>query len=529
MSFDNVDWVQVTRYIAVHMTKEEIIEEGLADVIPGRTKATRRKLTMNSLSVRSADRDWLPSSSPTEAQKIQLLGLAMAIGTDIIMSNHTFMVGDEVFRQKDGGPIGLEFAGAIGRAVMMMWDHLYLEKVNQLGYIMPLYERYVDDSNQGVVVEEGRDEKEVIMELKEIADSILPGIEMEVDMPSNYEDNKIPILDMKVYKEDDFIVYEHYAKPMATELIISARSAHSEQTKRSVNISECVRRMMNTSPRLSWDDYVVPHLNEYARRMMAAGYSQTYRKEILRNSISIYEHKIKQDRDGVTPLNRPRGFQKAERRTDKRVKKRTWATRGGYTAPIIVPATPNSELAKRMRAVCEAEAVPGLKFKVIERGGRTIERQLQKSNPTASDTCGKPKCDPCRQPGGNGGVKLCHKNNVVYQYECLEDGCDAQYRGETARNLYSRNIEHQYNYTGGPNKLQNLQEKSFIFNHQVNKHEGQPANFKMSVLKSYSDSLSRQAGEGVYISKMQGEILNGRSEFYQPSIVSIRREVTRGL
>ena len=172
-------------------------------------------------------------------------------------------------------------------------------------------------------------------------------------MPSNYEDNKIPILDMKVYKKDDFIVYEHYAKPMATDLIISARSAHSEQTKRSVNISECVRRMMNTSPRLSWDEYVVPHLNEYARRMMAAGYNQTYRKEILRNSIAIYEHKVKEDKDGVTPLNRPRGVRKAERRKDKRVKRRTWATRGGFTAPIIVPATPDSELTMRMRAVCE--------------------------------------------------------------------------------------------------------------------------------------------------------------------------------
>ena len=64
---------------------------------------------------------------------------------------------------------------------------------------------------------------------------------------------------------------------------------------------------------------------------------------------------------------------------------------------------------------------------------------------------------------------------------------------------------------------------------KIYKKKGQPANFKMSVLKSYSDSLSRQAAEGVYISKMQGEILNGRSEFYQPSIVSIRREVTRGL
>ena len=68
-----------------------------------------------------------------------------------------------------------------------------------------------------------------------------------------------------------------------------------------------------------------------------------------------------------------------------------------------------------------------------------------------------------------------------------------------------------------------------MFNHQNDKHAGQPANFKMSVLKSYSDSLSRQASEAVHISKMKGEILNSKSEFYQPSIVKIRREVTVGL
>ena len=84
-----------------------------------------------------------------------------------------------------------------------------------------------------------------------------------------------------------------------------------------------------------------------------------------------------------------------------------------------------------------------------------------------------------------------------------------------------RNIEHQYNYAGSPNKLQNFQEKSILFNHQKNKNWGPPANFKMSVLKSYSDSLSRQAGKVVYISKMQGEILYCRSEFYQPSTVIV--------
>ena len=92
-------------------------------------------------------------------------------------------------------------------------------------------------------MEEGDDIKEKVMELKAIADSILPGIKMEVDLPSNYDDGKLPILDMKVYMCDNFVVYEHYSKPMATKLVISARSAHSDQTKKSVHISENVQHI----------------------------------------------------------------------------------------------------------------------------------------------------------------------------------------------------------------------------------------------------------------------------------------------
>ena len=44
----------------------------------------------------------------------------------------------------------------------------------------------------------------------------------------------------------------------------------------------------------------------------------------------------------------------------------------------------------------------------------------------------------------------------------------------------------------------------------------------------YSDSLSRQPGEAIFISKMSGEISNSKSEFHQPSIVKIRREISRG-
>ena len=263
--------------------------------------------------------------------------------------------------------------------------------------------------------------------------------------------------------------------------------------------------------------------------MMVAGYSQSYRKEIVRNAVAIYDHKLKQDRDGVMPLNRPRGFQKIPRRIDKKRKKQTWATRGGYIAPIIIPATPNSKLAKMMQAVCDEEATPGMKFKIVERGGVTIERQLQKTNPTASVSCGKSDCDFCKQDRNNGGSKMCHKTGVVYKYSCQNDGCEATYVGETSKNVYTRNLEHKYLYTGGTSNSETIKEKSFLSRHQKEKHLNEPENFKITVLKSYSDCVSRQVGEATHITKCGGEILNSKSEFYQPPKVRVRSEVSRGL
>ena len=405
---------------------------------------------------------------------------------------------------------------------MLWFDELYLDKVKSEGYNLVLYERYVDDSNQGVECKEEEMDDEILMgNLKSIADSVLPGIIMETDIPGKYDDKKLPILDMKCWMKDGLLLYQHYSKPMATKLVISARSAHSDQTKRSVHIAECVRRMMNTSHKLDWDEYFVPVLTDYAERMMAAGYSQSYRKEILRNAVNIYEHKLAQDRDGVQPLNRPRGYRITERRKEKRLKKHSWGTRGGYVAPIIVPATPGGELAAAMRAVCEAEAIPGVKFKIAERGGVTLERQLKNSNPTASNECHRENCGPCAQPEGNGGSKRCHTTNICYKYTCNYQGCTAFYTGESSKNLMTRNEWHQNKYKS--------KKESFLFQHQQEKHDGQPANFKMEVLKSFKDCLSRQAAEGIFISKTEGEILNSKSEFHQPPIVRVRREIARGL
>ena len=103
---------------------------------------------------------------------------------------------------------------------------------------------------------------------------------------------------------------------------------------------------MNTSRRLNWDSYVAPVLTDYMERMAAAGYNEDYRKHVLLNSFAVYDSKVKRHIDGECPLNRPSGYRKKERRKEKQKKKRDWGTKGGFIAPIIIPATPNGELAK---------------------------------------------------------------------------------------------------------------------------------------------------------------------------------------
>jgi hypothetical protein len=65
---------------------------------------------------------------------------------------------------------------------------------------------------------------------------------------------------------------------------------------------------------------------------------------------------------GIQPVNRPKDWNLAERRKETNRQQRSWATHGGFIAPIIIPSTPNSELLKMMREVAQTESEPGLRF-----------------------------------------------------------------------------------------------------------------------------------------------------------------------
>ena len=425
---------------------------------------------------------------------------------------------------------------------MHRWDQLYLKKVKDAGMEMLLYERYVDDSNQILVAppegtiydprcnslridqehikddhEKEKDERTIII-LRRIANSIMHCIQMEADWPSKNIDKKIPILDMKVWLDTHGnTIYQHYEKPVKSKGVLHAKSAHSSPCKRSVHTQEIIRRLLNCSFRLSWEDDVVPIITDYMRRMKTAGYGERYRHDVLKHAISIYDSKWKDHNEDIRPIYRTKEYQKEKIKDNKTKKKHNWAKKGGMIAPIFIPSTPGSKLLKSIRQIATEEGKEGIKFNIIELGSRTLKRQFQNSNPTKTPGCNKENCMCCEIEKGKGGP--CHKANVNYQVECnlCPDGMKSKYIGETSRNVYTRISEH-YNRRNDDN--------SFMKKHMEEHHDGQEYNFTTKVTHINKDCLTRQIREGVLIRKCV-PCMNTKSEWHQPSLYRIQNEIIR--
>lgn len=315
------------------------------------------------------------------------------------------------------------------------------------------------------------------------------------------------------------VEFQHYERAVSSKAVLHAQSAHPSACKRSVHVQEIVRRLLNSAPTLDWDTEVAPVITDYMQRMKDAGYGERYRKDILQQAMAIVDSKKKEERNGIRPVFRPKMWQKEERKKKKREKKHEWATKGGYLAPIFVPSSPGGELAKRMRQVMKDEKKGNINFNIVEMGGRTLKRELQRSNPTATPGCSKQDCLGCRSKRGEGGQ--CHQNNVNYEITCklCGEADPTVYIGETSRNMYTR---------GGEHMRMRKDEDSFMSRHMREKHEGEEDNFVAKVTHSNKDCLTRQIREGVLIRRSNSKLMNNKAEWFQPPLVHIRSELENG-
>ena len=516
---------------------------------------------------------------PTEAETRLMFSLALRELIMVCMRTHMYSVGTDGKLQSDGGPIGLKLSGAVGRVFMINWCRRFREKMRRVteditdcncnsNFDIHLYKFYVDDHNlvcealppgARLVGEKGEEKVEVITEevendltipadqrtaklMQEVANSICKHTQMDVDFPSNNPDGWLPILDNKVRIDSNMKVdWCFYKKPVDSELYILNRSALSNKIKKATLSQEGLRRLRNTRP-----DMVQQRkgrlLTDMAEGMLKSGYPEEYRRDVLESSIIAYKKQVAASDAGKTPLYRPREWKREERARKKRSK------RGGWYRPadtvMFVPATPESELADRVKSVVDEECKRlGFKVKVVERGGVTMKQHLVKTDMGRSVPCPMEDCLLCLTNPGEGGGARHHRAGALYSGTCClcreehgeqgegERGGGGGGGGEGEQREQGKQFESVYFGESGDSgyvrilrhglEIEKKESTNAFAKHLEIYHPDQVGNktaFEFRVIKTFKSPLMRQIYEAVKIHSSTADIvLNSKSEWHQPA------------
>ena len=311
--------------------------------------------------------------------------------------------------------------------------------------------------------------------------------------------------------EKHVILHEFYMKEVSSKSVISREAALAMSIKRTILTQECLRVILNCHELVGWER-VTEHLDFFMARMQAGAYDKEFRFQVLKSAIDAFEAKKEEGASGGTPLYRPRGWRRCERRREREKKKKDWFKKGNKESVMFIPATPNSELRKKLQEEVDQK---GFKIKVVEKSGTRLVRLLQRNDPFKKKSCrDAQRCMVCKGENGEEGGD-CRESGVTYKIKCLgekegnrEEHCGESYRGETDRNGYTRGCEHEAD-------LNNGRESSALWKHCVERHGSVRQRFEMVMVdRARNDATKRQILEAVRIQRAGTEqVLNGRGEW----------------
>ena len=192
-----------------------------------------------------------------------------------------------------------------------------------------------------------------------LADSIHPSIKVTVDIPSNYDANKLPILDLKVWigqvsTGEYKVVTPHYMKGVSSRAVINSNSSHPTNMKRSVMINEVMRILKNCSKYLDWRE-TANHISYFVRRLQFSGYDQEFRFRVVRDAVRKYDSM----KEGIA-MDTDRSDNRRSVRNVTKVKKKDWYNKeNGYEGVIFVQPTKESRLRREIQKCAVRNKVKG--------------------------------------------------------------------------------------------------------------------------------------------------------------------------
>ena len=431
---------------------------------------------------------------------------------------------------------------------MLWYDKKFATEAKKSGLIIHLLKRYVDDINLGIEAimdfVEGEPsqrtaELRLAEVLKTVADSIVPGmIVMEIDIPTNHENQRLPILDLEVWVENNIILHSFYKKKVSTKCVVMARSALPAANKRAILISEGVRRLMNCHVDLP-DQEKADHLSEFNRVMAKCGHSESFRGIVTARAIGKYEKAWLSFREEGKEVYRSKDEKKAQvQARGGKQDKGDWFKQLGYQNTLVLPATVGGVLGNNvkkkqlLKQIRRGGAPYGFKTMIREDGGKSIKGDLVRTNPFPVDNCSRRGCLVCSSDKGRG---RCWKSNCVYQIVCNRSPCNQDhnvkqsYIGETSRTAFTRGNQHIILYRG-------KKDNSFMWRHTLEEHGGVIGSgggitdYSMECLSTFKKPLTRILEEAVRIQRQSEDpktiSLNSKMEYFGSEYV--RTVFTKG-
>ena len=512
----------------------------------------------------------------TEWEKEDIVGEVISLATRAMFNHHFYTFGGKVFHQKSGGPIGLRGTCSIARLIMQLYDKKWAERMEDLGVVIWLLCRYMDDTRilmpeikAGWRWDSGRIryckrweredlEKSGTERTREVILQSLKGIEEYLDFTietgedPEFVDGWLPTLDTSLKVDDrNQVVWRFYEKPTTTIMTVQKDSAMEENSKMKILSNDLVRRFLNSSEDLGGDEKC-RIVDGYAKKLLSSGYSREKTKEIILRGIKGYEGKLQRCKRENIPLRRTAKESNFERTKKKLTAKSSWfrvkrkrddeytvenskkkrdarrmENKGTIVFPhksvLFVEQTKGGELASNLRNLLTRLAPTlGFGIKVVERAGASLRSKFSQGALWDGAKCGRgDDCITCSQSTET--LPPCTRVSVVYENHCTI--CNQEAGGtqeaRTVENappsIYigetSRSIQERALEHHAD--LRNKREKSHMYKHRVLHHEDKETPFLMKVISFHKSALSRQAAEAVRIRRRGGEgsILNSKAEF----------------
>ena len=150
MQFDNIDYLETTRYLVLNWTQEEARRSPLRRVLPWRRGRRGTKPGITGVGplgkVRGDQEQWeFPQIILEDWEKKAILAAVIRIATETMFRRHYYTFGGKTFHQSGGGPIGLRGTCAVARIVLQIFDMKWGKLLRTLNVEIYGNVRYMDD------------------------------------------------------------------------------------------------------------------------------------------------------------------------------------------------------------------------------------------------------------------------------------------------------------------------------------------------------------------------------------------------